>query len=139
MARMLSSIIFTSLLLFLNSCYSHHVSLHTQTIAFIGDNSKTRRNATPQLNVLASTCPRGGGDTIPADTPVSNTNTTFDAQLVSNRLKLEEIQNVKKAQQFLKKQERRREMDKTWLDKIITGTVEFFENVFRWEVIDVKN
>ena len=28
--------------------------------------------------------------------------------------------------------------DVTWLDKCITGTIEFFENVFRWEVIDVK-
>ena len=58
---------------------------------------------------------------------------------LSNRLKIEEIQKVKKAQEFLKKQERRRQMDKTWLDRGITATIEFFENIFRWEVIDVKD
>ena len=82
--------------------------------------------------------PRGG------DSPdKDNTTTTQDSMEeitnLSNRLKIEEIQKVKKAQEFLKKQERRRQMDKTWLDRGITATIEFFENIFRWEVIDVKD
>lgn len=62
---------------------------------------------------------------------------TFDREAVTKRLHREEVANMKKTQQFLQKQERRREMDKTWLDKGITAVIEFFENLFRWEVIDV--
>ena len=48
----------------------------------------------------------------------------------------EEANEIKKSQQFIQKQQRRRELDKTWLDKGITAVIEFFENIFRWEVID---
>jgi hypothetical protein len=62
---------------------------------------------------------------------------TFDREAVTKRLHKEAVAETKKAQVFLKKQQRRREMDKTWLDKGITSVIEFFENLFRWEVIDV--
>ncbi len=48
----------------------------------------------------------------------------------------EEVSEIKKSQEFLKMQQRRRELDKTWLDKGITAVIELFENIFRWEVID---
>ena len=48
----------------------------------------------------------------------------------------EEVSEIKKSQEFLQMQQRRRELDKTWLDKGITAVIEFFENIFRWEVID---
>lgn len=48
----------------------------------------------------------------------------------------EEVSEIKKSQEFLRMQQRRREMDKTWLDKGITSVIELFENIFRWEVID---
>jgi hypothetical protein len=48
----------------------------------------------------------------------------------------EEADEIKKSQQFIQKQQLRRELDKTWLDKGITAVIEFFENIFRWEVID---
>jgi hypothetical protein len=48
----------------------------------------------------------------------------------------EEVSEIKKSQQFLQMQQRRRELDKTWLDKGITAVIELFENMFRWEVID---
>ena len=48
----------------------------------------------------------------------------------------EEADEIKKSQQFIQKQQRRRELDKTWLDKGITAVIEFFENIFRWEVIE---
>ncbi|KAL3774082.1 hypothetical protein ACHAW5_009544 [Stephanodiscus triporus] len=61
----------------------------------------------------------------------------FDRQAVSKQLLAEEVNEIKKSQQFLQKQQRRRELDKTWLDKGITAVIEFFENLFRWEVIEV--
>ncbi len=48
----------------------------------------------------------------------------------------EEVSEIKKSQEFLQMQRRRRELDKTWLDNGITAVVELFENIFRWEVID---
>mmetsp|Transcript_22938 Transcript_22938/g.35885 ORF Transcript_22938/g.35885 Transcript_22938/m.35885 type:complete len:165 (+) Transcript_22938:102-596(+) len=48
----------------------------------------------------------------------------------------EEVSEIKKSQQFLQMQQRRRELDKTWMDKGITAVIELFENIFRWEVID---
>lgn len=48
----------------------------------------------------------------------------------------EEVSEIKKSQEFLQMQQRRRELDKTWLDKGITAVIELFENIFRWEVID---
>ena len=84
--------------------------------------------------------PRGGDTTDPTDSNNNNTKPTmeFDPISTSIRLHAQEIAEVKKAQQFLKKQARRREMDKTWLDRCITATIEGWENVWRWEVIDVK-
>ena len=48
----------------------------------------------------------------------------------------EEADEIKKSQQFIQKQQLRRDLDKTWLDKGITAVIEFLENIFRWEVID---
>ncbi|KAL7522378.1 hypothetical protein ACHAWX_007066, partial [Stephanocyclus meneghinianus] len=103
--------------------------------------------------VTASVVPRGGDtaeqrDETPSPTfnDASNDNdgddapskeAAFDAAATSERLRREEIDKIKKSQLFLKKQQRRREMDKTWLDRGITATIEFWENVFRWEVVDV--
>ena len=61
----------------------------------------------------------------------------FDRQAVSKQLHTEKMNEIKKSQQFLIKQQKRRDLDKTWLDKGITSIIEFFENLFRWEVIDV--
>eukprot|EP00581_Thalassiosira_minuscula_P009718 CAMPEP_0183710208 /NCGR_PEP_ID=MMETSP0737-20130205/6007_1 /TAXON_ID=385413 /ORGANISM="Thalassiosira miniscula, Strain CCMP1093" /LENGTH=157 /DNA_ID=CAMNT_0025938435 /DNA_START=13 /DNA_END=486 /DNA_ORIENTATION=- len=61
----------------------------------------------------------------------------FDLQKVNQELLKEEVEEIKKSQQLLLKQRRRRELDKTWLDKGITGFIEFFENIFSWKVIDV--
>lgn len=61
----------------------------------------------------------------------------FDRSAVSKKLHDEEVDEIKKSQRFLLKQQRRRMLDKTWLDRGITSIIEFFENVFRWEVIDV--
>jgi hypothetical protein len=67
----------------------------------------------------------------------SITETPFDRQAVSKQLHTEKVNEIKKSQQFLIKQQKRRDLDKTWLDKGITSIIEFFENMFRWEVIDV--
>lgn len=61
----------------------------------------------------------------------------FDRQAVSKQLHTEKMNEIKMSQQFLIKQQKRRDLDKTWLDKGITSIIEFFENLFRWEVIDV--
>ena len=61
----------------------------------------------------------------------------FDLQEVSKQLHREEVAEIQKSQQFLQKQQRRRELDKSWLDKGITGFIEFFENLFSWKVIEV--
>ncbi|KAL9188253.1 hypothetical protein ACHAXT_006631 [Thalassiosira profunda] len=61
----------------------------------------------------------------------------FDLQEVSREIRREEVEEIRESQRFLKKQQRRRELDKTWLDKGITAFIEFFENLFSWEVIDV--
>jgi hypothetical protein len=61
----------------------------------------------------------------------------FDRQAVSKKLHTEKVNEIKKSQQFLIKQQKRRDLDKTWLDKGITSIIEFFENLFRWEIIDV--
>ena len=49
----------------------------------------------------------------------------------------EEVEEIKESQRLIKKQRARREMDKSFLDKTITAFIEFFENLFSWEVIDV--
>ena len=71
------------------------------------------------------------------DEDESITETPFDRQAVSKQLHTEKVNEIKKSQQFLIKQQKRRDLDKTWLDKGITSIIEFFENMFRWEVIDV--
>lgn len=126
--------------------------------------AKTRYNGSNVFSRVARGCvafvPRGGAigrrgkvtvtndstdiasisDADTVDTSANNgeetTSESFNLEQVSKQLKQEEIENIKKDQQFLKKQQQRREMDKTWLDKGITAVVEFFENVFRWEVLD---
>jgi hypothetical protein len=130
-------ILFTVILLFTKP-YDLYASPHKMPIAFIGrshcDDLQTNHGAHRMSANVDVTIIRGG-DT----TPINNTATnTTDIDELSKRLKIQEIQKVRKAQQFLKKQQRRREMDKTWLDKCITGTIEFVENVCRWEIIDVK-
>ena len=67
----------------------------------------------------------------------NSTEPSFDIQEVSNFLVQEEVAEIKESQRFLQKQQRRRELDETWLDKAITSVVEFIENLFRWKVIDV--
>lgn len=67
----------------------------------------------------------------------NDTGDSFDLQEVSTRIHKEEVAEIKKTQQFLQKQQRRRELDLTFLDKGITAFIEFFENLFRWEVIEV--
>lgn len=62
---------------------------------------------------------------------------SFDLEEASKKVYQEEVAEIKESQQFLQKQQRRRELDKTWLDKGITAFIEFFENLFRWKVIDV--
>lgn len=49
----------------------------------------------------------------------------------------EEVEEIKESQRLIQKQRVRREMDKSFLDKTITAFIEFFENLFSWEVIDV--
>ena len=61
----------------------------------------------------------------------------FDLEEVNKKLVREEVNEIRKSQEFLQKQRRRRELDKTWLDRGITGFIEFFENLFSWKVIDV--
>lgn len=61
----------------------------------------------------------------------------FDLQAVSKKIHDEEVEEIREAQQLLKRQQRRRELDKTWLDRGITAFIEFFENLFSWKVIDV--
>eukprot|EP01083_Nonionella_stella_P041856 113287_1 len=73
---------------------------------------------------------------IDSDEEEHPTTPPFDLQEVSKQLHREEIAEVKKAQEFLQKQQRRRDLDKTWLDKGITAVIEFGENLFRWEVIE---
>lgn len=61
----------------------------------------------------------------------------FDTAAMSAWLRRKEVAKIKKSQLFLKKQQRRREMDTTLLDRGITVIIEFWENVFQWEVVDV--
>ena len=65
-----------------------------------------------------------------------NDATTQEVTSPFQRAYQEEANEIKKSQQFIQKQQLRRELDKTWLDKGITAVIEFFENIFRWEVID---
>ncbi|KAL3768763.1 hypothetical protein ACHAWU_006864 [Discostella pseudostelligera] len=76
-------------------------------------------------------------DKVQNDLTNGDSDPPFDREAVIKRVHKEEVAEMKKTQQFLQKQQRRRELDKTWLDKGITAVIEFFENLFRWEVIDV--
>mmetsp|Transcript_28579 Transcript_28579/g.68798 ORF Transcript_28579/g.68798 Transcript_28579/m.68798 type:complete len:147 (+) Transcript_28579:89-529(+) len=67
----------------------------------------------------------------------NSSETSFDLQEVSKQLHKEEVAEIKKSQEFFIEQARRRELDTTWLDKGITAVIEFFENLFHWEVIDL--
>jgi len=61
----------------------------------------------------------------------------FDLEATNKKVLIEEIQDIKESQQLIQKQKRRRELDKSLLDKGITRFIEFFENIFSWKVIDV--
>ncbi|KAL7485235.1 hypothetical protein ACHAW6_010837 [Cyclotella cf. meneghiniana] len=151
MAFILSIILFLSLPFHCDS-HSNACPLH-QRLTFIQfptvRQSKIANDVFSHF-VTASVVPRGGDTAEQRDEPPSPTvndasdgddapskDASFDAAATSERLRREEIGKIKKSQLFLKKQQRRREMDKTWLDRGITATIEFWENVFRWEVVDV--
>jgi hypothetical protein len=112
-----------------------YASLLHMPIAFIGSRHDLQNSDMLRLSTIIDVTIIRGGD---IDTPNNTTTNTRDVDELSKRLKVQEIQKVRKAQRFLKTQQRRREMDKTWLDKCITATIEFVENVCRWEIIDVK-
>ena len=61
----------------------------------------------------------------------------FDIEEANTKIYKEEVEEIKQSQQLIQKQRRRRELDTSWLDKGITAIIEFFENLFSWEVIDV--
>jgi hypothetical protein len=154
MAFILSIILFLSLTFQCDS-HSNASPLHRQ-LTFIKFHAvRPSENVNDGLShfLTASVVPRGGDTTkhhdetsSPTLNDASNNNdddatpskeAAFDAAATSKRLRREEIDKIKKSQLFLKKQQRRRETDKTWLDRGITATIEFWENVFRWEVVDV--
>ena len=101
-----------------------------------------------------SSFPRGGGigfgrrkGTPPVDASIDtdeseddNTDedlAPFDIDEANTKIYKEEVEEIKQSQQLIQKQRRRRELDTSWLDKGITAIIEFFENLFSWEVIDV--
>lgn len=92
--------------------------------------------ATTETNTEESTISEDVDETLSSD----DDNDATTAQEVTDspfqRAYQEEANEIKKSQQFIQKQQLRRELDKTWLDKGITAVFEFFENIFRWEVID---
>jgi len=91
--------------------------------------------------------PRGGGtrknkedDVVELDEDDSSAtgeDAPFDLEATNKKVLIEEIQDIKESQQLIQKQKRRRELDKSLLDKGITRFIEFFENLFSWKVIDV--
>ena len=106
----------------------------------IGGGRKGRTKAIPPQEKLDNTdsisSPESEDDNSDGDDGDSEESTPFDLEEVSKQLQKEEVAEIKKSQKFLQKQQQRRDLDKTWLDKGITGVIEFFENLFRWEVID---
>mmetsp|Transcript_20188 Transcript_20188/g.32724 ORF Transcript_20188/g.32724 Transcript_20188/m.32724 type:complete len:150 (+) Transcript_20188:86-535(+) len=84
-----------------------------------------------------STIPEMEGDGEAGIESEEEFSSSFDIEEVSKQLREEEVAEIKQSQQFLKKQQQRRELDKTFLDKGITAFIEFFENLFSWKVIDV--
>ena len=111
--------------------------------------------ATPAANECTSFIPRGGGIrknkvstsistieevvVVELDEDSSDTeeDSPFDLEATNKKILIEEIQDIKESQQLIQKQKRRRELDKSLLDKGITRFIEFFENLFSWKVIDV--
>ena len=71
------------------------------------------------------------------DSSDTEEDTPFDLEATNKKILIEEIQDIKESQQLIQKQKRRRELDKSLLDKGITRFIEFFENLFSWKVIDV--
>lgn len=99
--------------------------------------SPTKENSADAAAAVDASAPAESEDCVVDDDEAESVMPPFDRQAVSKQLLAEEVNEIKKSQQFLQKQQRRRELDKTWLDKGITAVIEFFENLFRWEVIEV--
>jgi hypothetical protein len=104
-----------------------------------GMNRKSRVSPTKEnpADAIDATAPAESKDCVPSDDDAGESAPAFDRQAVSRQFHAEKVDEIKKSQQFLRKQQGRRELDTTWLDKGITAVIEFFENLFRWEVIDV--
>ncbi|KAL7441164.1 hypothetical protein ACHAXH_006616 [Discostella pseudostelligera] len=135
-----------SLLLFLLLLPFHRQSIEARStaIAFFprgggSDSFRQRgRKRSPSSQVSTeSTVTQSEADDVHDDDNKEYSAPPFDREAVIKRVHKEEVAEMKKTQHFLQKQQRRRELDKTWLDKGITAVIEFFENLFRWEVIDV--
>ena len=113
-------------------------------------------SSTKGVSLAVTFPPRGGGlgfgrrngppaeeDTAIIDTDESEDDNTdedlppFDIEEANTKIYKEEVEEIKQSQQLIQKQRRRRELDTSWLDKGITAIIEFFENLFSWEVIDV--
>ena len=76
-------------------------------------------------------------DVVVDDSSDTEEDTPIDLEATNKMVLIEEIQDIKESQQLIQKQKRRRELDKSLLDKGITRFIEFFENIFSWKVIDV--
>ncbi|EJK70033.1 hypothetical protein THAOC_08647 [Thalassiosira oceanica] len=98
---------------------------------------------------VVTSFPRGGASRVEGedteDTGVDNDNTidnvddaddNFDLEKESREIYAKEVEEIRAGQRFILKQQRRRELDKTWLDRGITAVVETIENIFRWTVTD---
>ncbi|EJK66807.1 hypothetical protein THAOC_12235 [Thalassiosira oceanica] len=94
---------------------------------------------------VVTSFPRGGasqtveGEDRTEDTDVDNNtidNVDFDLEKESREIYAKEVEEIRAGQRFILKQQRRRELDKTWLDRGITAVVETIENIFRWTVTD---
>ena len=70
------------------------------------------------------------------DDKVDDTDDNFDLEKESREIYAKEVEEIRAGQRFILKQQRRRELDKTWLDKGITAVIETVENIFRWTVTD---
>ena len=89
---------------------------------------------------VVASFPRGGasveGEDTDGATDDDNAEGTFDLEKESREIYAEEIEEIRAGQRFIQKQQRRRELDKTWLDRGITAVIETFEHIFRWTVTD---
>ena len=100
-----------------------------------GKSSATQAPANNDLETTEEEEQSSQEDAVEADEAASSSDETTVSSPFQKAYQ-EEVTEITKAQQFLQMQQRRREMDKTWLDKGITAVIELFENIFRWEVID---